>query len=110
MTQTSALSLLELEAALRLAELDSRVVGVLINNIGSTQQPIPRTEELSASLERLRALGKRVVAYNSDFVVTPSQYMLAAACQQFYSIPAIVYPFGFSLTGMYLKGKCATEE
>ncbi len=99
------LSVKELGERFDLIARDARTKGVVLH-----LRPVPMSmatlQDLRELVSKLRAAGKRVVAWAPFY--TTGTYYLACACDQILLMPVgSVQPLGFSTTGMYLADALA---
>ena len=96
----SRLSLKELGDQFDLVARDPRVKGVVLH-IRPVGMPMATLQDLRELVARLRASGKRVVAWAPFY--TTATYYLACACDEIIVMPSgNVQPLGFATTGTFL--------
>lgn len=100
-----SLSAQELGERFDLIARDSRTTGVVLH-----LRPVPMSmatlQDLRELISKLRAAGKRVVAWAPFY--TTGTYYLASACDEILMMPSgSVQPLGFSTTGMFLADALA---
>ncbi len=96
----SRLSLRELGEQFDSVAHDPRVKGVVLH-IRPIGMPMATLQDLRELVARLRASGKRVVAWAPFY--TTGTYYLACACDEILVMPSgNVQPLGFATTGMFL--------
>ncbi|HEV2034596.1 MAG TPA: signal peptide peptidase SppA [Candidatus Dormibacteraeota bacterium] len=79
---------------------DSRIRGVVLH-LRPVPMPMATLQDLRELVSKLRASGKRVVAWAPFY--TTGTYYLACACDEILMMPVgFVNPLGFSATGMFL--------
>jgi protease-4 len=79
---------------------DSRIKGVVLH-LRPVPMPMATLQDLRELVSKLRASGKRVVAWAPFY--TTGTYYLACACDEILMMPVgVVNPLGFSATGMFL--------
>jgi protease IV len=99
-TSRPRLSLKELSDRLDAIGRDARIKGVVLH-LRPTPLPMASLEDLRDSVARLRAAGKRVVAWAPSY--TTGSYFLACACDEILIMSmGLIAPMGFSRTGMFL--------
>ena len=103
MTLTDSISLLQVLTAIENAANDDRIKGICINCDGLGTISAANIEELRAALERFKASGKFVVAY--DDIYTQSEYYLATAADKILINPEGSLEWqGCEFTTMFYKG------
>jgi protease IV len=100
-----SLSVMELGERFDLIARDSRTKGVVLH-----LRPVPMSmatlQDLRELITKLRAAGKRVVAWAPFY--TTGIYYLACACDEILLMPSgSVQPLGFATTGMFLADALA---
>jgi len=100
-----SLSMMELGERFDLIARDSRTKGVVLH-----LRPVPMSmatlQDLRELISKLRAAGKRVVAWAPFY--TTGTYYLACACDEILLMPSgSVQPLGFATTGMFLADALA---
>jgi protease IV len=100
-----SLSVMELGERFDLIAQDSRTKGVVLH-----LRPVPMSmatlQDLRELITKLRAAGKRVVAWAPFY--TTGIYYLACACDEILLMPSgSVQPLGFATTGMFLADALA---
>ncbi len=100
-----SLSVMELGERFDLIARDSRTKGVVLH-----LRPVPMSmatlQDLRELISKLRAAGKRVVAWAPFY--TTGTYYLACACDEILLMPSgSVQPLGFATTGMFLADALA---
>jgi protease-4 len=99
------LSIKELGDRFDLIARDTRTKGVVLH-LRPVPMPMATLQDLRELVSRLRAAGKRVVAWAPFY--TNATYYLACACDEILMMPAgSVQPLGFSTTGMFLADALA---
>jgi protease IV len=94
------LSLRELSERFEAIGRDRRIKGLVLH-LRPTPMSMAAVQDLRELVSKLRASGKRVVAWAPFY--TTSTYYLACACDEICLLPAgAVGPLGFSTTGMFL--------
>jgi protease-4 len=100
-----SLSVKELGERFDLIARDPRTKGVVLH-LRPVPMPMATLQDLRELVSRLRAAGKRVVAWAPFY--TTGTYYLACACDEILMMPAgSVQPLGFSTTGMFLADALA---
>lgn len=103
MTLTDSMSLLQVLTAIENAADDDRIKGICINCDGMGIISATNIEELRAALERFKASGKFVVAY--DDMYTQSEYYLATAADKILINPEGSLEWqGCEFSTMFYKG------
>jgi len=101
----SPLSLVEIEQAFRRIGDDPRPRAVILN-LRSLRLPLADVQTLRQSIARLRAKGKRVVAYAQSYDL--GSYLVASACEAIYLQPTgVVLTLGLLRQEVYLKDALA---
>jgi protease IV len=99
------LSVKELGERFDLTARDPRTKGVVLH-LRPVPMPMATVQDLRELVSRLRAAGKRVVAWAPFY--TNATYYLACACDEILMMPAgSVQPLGFATTGMFLADALA---
>ena len=102
----ATLSLVELEQAFRRIGDDERPRGVILN-LRSLSLSLADVQTLRQSIARLRAKGKRVVAYAQSYEL--GSYLVASACDAIYMQPTgVVLTLGLLRQEVYLKDALAS--
>ena len=103
MTMTDSISLLEVLTAIENAANDGRIKGICIYCDGLGTISVANIEELRAALERFKASGKFVVAY--DDMYSQSEYYLASVADKILINPEGSLEWhGCEFTTMFYKG------
>ncbi len=103
MTLTDSISLLQVLTAIENAANDGLIKGICINCDGLGTISAANIEELRAALERFKASGKFVVAY--DDIYSQSEYYLATAADKILINPEGSLEWqGCEFTTMFYKG------
>ncbi|MEA2628526.1 MAG: protease, partial [Chloroflexota bacterium] len=100
-----ALSVRELGERFDLIARDPRTKGVVLH-LRPIAMPMATLQDLRELVTKLRAAGKRVVAWAPFY--TTGTYYLACACDEILLMPSgSVQPLGFATTGMFLADALA---
>ena len=84
---------------------DPRAKGVVLH-LRPVPMPMSTLQDLRDLVTKLRARGKRVIAWSSFY--TTASYYLACACDEILLMPAgVVRPLGFASTGVFLADALA---
>ena len=103
MTMSEPLTLLQVLSAIENAAQDSRIEGICINCYGEGVVSAANIEELRSALERFKASGKFVVAY--DNIYTQSEYYLATVADQVLINPVGSVEWqGLGFVNLFYKG------
>jgi len=99
-TSRPSLSVKELGERFDAIARESRIKGVVLH-LRPAAMPMATLQDLRELVGKLRASGKRVVAWAPFY--TTGTYYLACACDEILMLPTgVVQPLGFSSTGMFL--------
>lgn len=103
MTLSEPLTLMQVLSAIENAAEDDRIEGICIHCNGEGNVSTANIEELRSALERFKASGKFVVAYDESY--TQSEYYLATVADQILINPAgSVDWHGMGFTTLFYKG------
>src|SRR6202011_4165515 len=84
---------------------DPRIKGVVLH-LRPVPMPMASLQDLRELIARLRANGKRVIAWASFY--TTGTYYLATACDEILLMPSgLISPLGFASTGVFLADALA---
>jgi protease IV len=99
------LSVKELGERFDIIARDSRIRGVVLH-LRPVPMPMATLQDLRELIARLRASGKRVIAWAPFY--TTGTYYLASACDEILLMPSgLVSPLGFASTGVFLADALA---
>jgi protease-4 len=103
MTLSEPLTLMQVLSSIENAAQDDRIEGICIHCNGEGVVSTANIEEIRSALERFKASGKFVVAYDESY--TQSEYYLATVADQVLVNPAgSVEWHGMSFTTLFYKG------
>ncbi|HSS95087.1 MAG TPA: S49 family peptidase, partial [Candidatus Dormibacteraeota bacterium] len=104
-SQQQRLSVKELGLRFDAISRDPRTKGVILH-LRPAPMPMATLQDLRELVSKLRADGKRVIAWAPFY--TTGTYYLACACDEILLMPAgLVRPLGFASTGMFLADSLA---
>jgi len=98
-----SIGLADLLIGIEEAEKDSKIKGIFIE-LDDLQCGFASLFELRNAIEKFKASGKFVVAYNSGEVITQKEYLLASVADENYGFPSSMMEFlGLGVEYMFFK-------